>query len=336
MRFKAKLMNDQLALLHAVISPISRLQDVNRHFAVLYLDEEYIRISCKSESGITCFAELSQKELFVEHRIESAADNVIVCQVDLVSFKLALQSVVGGGGGINKQQQRGSSHTNNKNSSNNNVLDTFQQEVVILKLAKRNRLPCLCLEGRHAQSDLANHDVEIHQAIPVTILRKTEMQNHLPPQINIPQVQLELPMDRPIRPVIEKLKAMGQQVFLEGNMKGDLTIRLDHDGASMACFYNQLIPRWQEEDEENVESGTTTVPNANASCIVKVDSHKLSTCLQWQQQTAQQQQWQLPVTSCLLGMVQNEMLVLHVLLMPEQVGFLTYYLPVHFLHEDMT
>jgi hypothetical protein len=43
------------------------------------------------------------------------------------------------------------------------------------------------------------------------------------------------------------------------------------------------------------------------------------------------------VTSCLLGMVQNEMLVLHVLLSPEQVGFFTYYLPVHFLHdEDMT
>jgi hypothetical protein len=343
MRFKAKMMNDQLALLHAIISPISKLQDANRHFAVLYLDEEYVRISCKtSESGITCFAELSQKELFVEHRIESAADNVIVCQVDLVSLKLALQSVVGGGGGVNKQQQkRGSSSSNNNtNSSNNsNVLNSLQQEVVILKLAKRNRLPCLCLEGRHAQSDLANHDVEIHQAIPVTILRKAEMQNHLPPQINIPQVQLELPKDRQIRPVIDRLKSMGKHIFLEGNMKGDLTIRLDHDGASMACFYNHLIPRWQEEEEEdeNGESGTTPMPNANASCIVKVDAHKLSTCLQWQQQTAQQQQWQLPVTSCLLGMVQNEMLVLHVLLSPEQVGFFTYYLPVHFLHdEDMT
>ena len=339
MRFKAKMMNDQLALLHAIISPISKLQDANRHFAVLYLDEEYVRISCKtSESGITCFAELSQKELFVEHRIESAADNVIVCQVDLVSLKMALQSVVGGGGGINKKQhKRGSSNNNNSSNKNNsNVLDSLQQEVVILKLAKRNRLPCLCLEGRHAQSDLANHDVEIHQAIPVTILRKAEMQNHLPPQINIPQVQLELPKDRQIRPVIDRLKSMGKHVFLEGNMKGDLTIRLDHDGASMACFYNHLIPRWQEEEEDdkNGERGTTPMPNANASCIVKVDAHKLSTCLQWQQQTAQQQQWQLPVTSCLLGMVQNEMLVLHVLLSPEQVGFFTYYLPVHFLHDE--
>merc|ERR1712232_638759 len=128
-------------------------------------------------------------------------------------------------------------------------------------------------------------------------------------------------------------------------MRGDLIIRLDHDGASMACFYNHLIPRWHEEEEGNhgeggndngSYDGARTIPNANASCIVKVDAQKLSTCLQWQQQNSQQQQWLLPLTSCLLGMVQNEMLVLHVLLLPEHVGFFTYYLPVHFLHDEDT
>lgn len=125
-------------------------------------------------------------------------------------------------------------------------------------------------------------------------------------------------------------------VFLEGTMKGDLTIRLDHDCASMACFYNHLVPRWPDEDPDDDNDATTTqrMPDTNASCTVKVDAHKLSTCLQWQQQTPQQQQWQLPVTSCLLGLVANEMLVLHILLKPDRVGFFTYYLPVHFLHDD--
>jgi len=330
-------MNDQLSLLHAIIAPISKLQDANRQYAVLYLDEDYVRISFRnSDSGITCFVELSQKDLFVEHRIESAAENVIVCQVDLVSFKLALQSVVGGGGingSTNRQNQNNHNNNNNNNNGRNTVFQSLQQhEVVILKLAKRNRLPCLCLEGRHAQSDSANHDVEIHQAIPVTILRRAEMQNHLPPQINMPQVQLELPADRPIRPLLDKLKVMGQHVFLEGNMKGDLTIRLDHDGASMACFYNNLIPRWPEEEQEN--NNPRNILDVNASCLVKVDAHKLSTCLQWQQQRAHHQQLHLPVTSCLLGLVSNEMLVLHILLKPDQVGFFTYYLPVHFIHEE--
>ena len=213
MRFKAKLLPDQLSLLHAIVAPISKLQDAHRNYAVLYLDEEFVRISFKnSESGITCFVELSQKELFVEHRIESAADNVIVCQVDLVSFKLALQSVLGGS---NHNHNNYTNHHNKPGdrrdqSNSGNVLRSLQQqqqqqqEVAILKLAKRNSLPCLCLEGRHAQ------DVEIHQAIPVTILRRAEMQNHLPPQINMPQVQLELPLGRPIRPLVDKLKAMGQ------------------------------------------------------------------------------------------------------------------------------
>ena len=217
MRFKAKLNNSQLSLLHAVIAPISKLQDAHRNYAVLYLDEEFVRISLKnSETGITCFLELAQKELFLEHRIESAADNVIVCQVDLVSFKLALQSVVGGGSGSMNSRQKSQQRTNNNgtqtnnNNRNNPVFQSLQQEVIVLKLAKRNGLPCLCLEGRHSQSDFSNMDVEIHQAIPVTILRRAEMQNHLPPQINMPQVQLELPMNRPIRPLLDKLKVMEQ------------------------------------------------------------------------------------------------------------------------------
>jgi hypothetical protein len=212
MRFKAKLVNDQLALLHSVIAPISKLQDPNR-FAVLYLDEDYIRISCKtSESGITCFAELSQKDLFVEHRIESAADNVIVCQVDLVSLRMAFQPVVQGSSSSNNgqqyQQQRGGRGDGTSNSNNSSALQSLLsgQQVVILKLAKRNNRPCICLEGRTSNND----DVEVHQAIPVRIMRQAEMQNHLPPQINHPQVQLELPFDRPIRPVIEKLKGMGK------------------------------------------------------------------------------------------------------------------------------
>ena len=215
MRFKAKLVNDQLAMLHSVITPISKLQDQNR-FAVLYLDKEYIRISCKtSESGITCFAELSQKDLFVEYRIESASDNVIVCQVDLVSLRMAFQPVVQGNSGSStgqqyNQQQRGGGRGDNANNNNNNnsALQSLLsgQQTVILKLAKRNNTPCLCLEGRTSNND----DVEVHQAVPVRIMRANEMQNHLPPQINHPQVQLELPFDRPIRPVIDKLKGMGK------------------------------------------------------------------------------------------------------------------------------
>ncbi|KAG7336605.1 checkpoint protein Hus1/Mec3 [Nitzschia inconspicua] len=378
MRFKAKLTNDQLSVFHGVISPMSKLHDPmaaaattttassssfwlssspSSRVAVIYLDEEYLRISCKS-FDMTCFAELSQKELFLEHRIESAADNVIVLQVDLQLLKVALQSVIqsSGHGGYyhnhqqqQKQQSSRSNNNNNRATSSSSAMQTLvlQQQVVILKLAKRNNLPCLCIEGRSAVT--AENDVEIYQAIPVLIMRQSEMQHHLPPRINNPQVQLELP-PTPIRAVIDKLKGMSKHIVLEGNMKGDLSIRIDQDGASLACFYNHLIPRWPQEEEEDEndiddnggrreedgQNNTGNNPNqkklssssTSSSCVIKVDSQKLSTCLQWQQQQ------QLPVTSCLLGMVYNEMLVLHILLAPAQVGFFTYYIPVHFLQQD--
>lgn len=305
MRFKAKLLSDQVSLLYSVISAISKLQD-NTKGAVLYLDREFIRISCKGEDGITCFMELS-KDIFLEHRIESAADNVIVCQVDLVSFKVALQSVVG---------HYSSSQNNTKN--NQSVIQSvlMGQQTVVLKLAKRNQLPCLCLDGRH-QGD----SVEIHQAIPVRILRQSEMQYHLPPQINTPNVQLELPRDRPLKTVVDKMRTMGPHLYLEASMKGDLTVRLDHDGASLACFYSNLVPRWDENEEVHQ-------PDPDSSCILKVDANKFSTCLHWQQQ------FQLQTGSCLLGMVHNEMLVLHILLTPDHIGFFTYYIPVFFMHDE--
>ena len=114
MRFKAKVLSDKVALLYSIVNAISKLQDNNK-LSILYLDPEYVRISCKSETGITCFMELS-KEIFLEHRIESAAENVIVCQVDLNSLKVALQSVHG--------QYNSRNYSNQSNRQNQLVLQS--------------------------------------------------------------------------------------------------------------------------------------------------------------------------------------------------------------------
>lgn len=108
-------------------------------------------------------------------------------------------------------------------------------------------------------------------------------------------------------------------------MKGDLTVRLDHDGASLACFYHNLQPRWNEPEDS--QDSTTPAISPDSSCILKVDGTKLAQCLQWQQS-------HLATTSCMLAMVHNEMLVLHVMLHPEPFGFFTYYMPVYCLTEE--
>ena len=41
------------------------------------------------------------------------------------------------------------------------------------------------------------------------------------------------------------------------------------------------------------------------------------------------------VGSYIVCMIENEMMVVHVMLNPEDLGFFTYYVPVHYLSDDV-
>ena len=110
-------------------------------------------------------------------------------------------------------------------------------------------------------------------------------------------------------------------------MAGELTLRIDGDGASIRTFYGNLIPRFED-------CKTTQDQNPPAKVIMKVDSKKLNACLQWQNSMAIGRG---AASSAVLCMVENEMLVLHVSLNPGTIGFFTYYVPVHYISsEDIT
>jgi HUS1 checkpoint protein len=321
MRFKAKLAPEQVSLLHSLIVPLSRLSggegagasSWTRNGSIFYLDKDILRLSCKGKShdtdGIVCFAELAARGgVFLEHRIESAVENdVIVMELDLVQLRMALKSVMG------NDRNHGAADTSTSLAS---VVLPLEQQYTVLKLAKRQNIPCLCLDacttGRGSGTGAV---IQVHHAIPVRILRAAEWQNHLPPVIPLPDVQLELAPDKPLRTIMDRLRSMSSTVYLEANMTGELTVRIDTDGASIRTFYSKLIPR-----HEGCKEGAT-------STTVKVDTKKLCASFQWQQQ------FQL-VSSAVLCLVENEMLVLHASLNPAQVGFFTYYVPVHFLSLD--
>jgi len=326
---------------------------------IVHLDPQHVRLSAKGGcgngmaggsggadgEGIATFAELTTTGgIFLEHRIESASDNVIVFEIDLAQLRTALQSVLSGGieGSQSQkqyqqqqqqQQQRSQALHNSTIEENGRTQDTsiihhniatpLTSSITVMKLAKRNGgLPCLCLDA-----SCAGGSVEVHHAIPVRIMRAADMQYHLPPRINMPDVQLEIPPERPLRTVVERLRCICPHIYMEGSMSGELTLRHAGDGASIRTFFGKLIPRFEdckvsEEDAANLED--------SSRCILKVDTRKLSACLQWQATM------QRNVGSALLCMVENEMLVLHVCLNPESVGFFTYYIPVLYMSpEDM-
>lgn len=130
-------------------------------------------------------------------------------------------------------------------------------------------------------------------------------------------------------------------------MDGELTLRIDGDGASIRTFYGKLIPRFEDleeddessDDDDESDSGTPSSSSARKrrrktkktkTCTLKVDSRKLSACLQWQGTMLLGRS----VGSAVLCMVKNEMLCLHCMLNPGTVGFFTYYVPVHYLSPD--
>jgi len=365
MRFKAKLMTEQVDLLYNLIMPISRLSGSNGNLnskeasfsgslnaigggggTIIYLNPDNVRISTRGTGnsssatptllggtsssgdteGILCFADvITTNGLFLEHRIESAHDDTIVFELSLAHLRVALKSILESG------KSGGGNHSMDIRDGNGGIDSSAigsammkATSTITMKLAKRNGgLPCLCLDALGG----AGGGIDLHHAIPVRIMRAAEMQYHLPPKINMPDVQLELPNNRPLRTVIERLRSMSSQIYLEGSMAGELTIRIEEEGVSIRTFFNKLIPRFEDCKISAEEHDKLDDP---VRCLIKVDSKKLLGCLQWQNTLFIGG----AVSSAVLCMVENEMLVLHVMLNPSEVGFFTYYIPVHYISED--
>lgn len=362
MRFKSKLAPEQIQILTSLITPISRMNGGDNAAAnnpakgggasviggsVVHLDQQHIRFSTRGNmsnnssdaEGISCYVELACDIIFLDHRIESAANNAILFDVNLVQLRTALQSVLSslrGGGRHQSSIAPPSLHHALDDSQTMYDEDgplgvaattesTVHSTLAVLKLAKRNGLPCLCLDCCGGSTS-----IEVHHAIPVKVMRVTEMQYHLPPRIPNPDVQLELPLDRPIRTVVERLKLMSPHIYIEGRMTGELSLSIDGDGVSVRTYYNRLVPRFEEcKASKEYNNNEEAEDDTSARCILKVDSKKLLSSLQWQSVLGR-----TVIHSAILCMVENEMLVLHVLLNPRSLGFFTYYIPVNYISPD--
>jgi HUS1 checkpoint protein len=389
MRFKAKLAPEQVSLLHSIIVPMTRMNggtgsndtmslsrssnnnshhktrssssssqhnhytssSFSRNGTILYFDTDHVRISCKGnnnnntsiDAGITCFVELNAQgytSIFLDRRIESVApNNAIVMEIDIQQLRIALKSVLG-------------NNTNDHNAASTTWNDA--QRYVVIKLAKRQNIPCLCIDACSIASTTSSKSnntgntctIQVHHAIPVRILRHTEMTHHLPPPIKqLPTLQLEIvPSPYNLRNVLDRLKHISSTIYLEANSKGELTISAHTDGASIQTYFSKFIPRFDVDDNDDGDDGSPTqqrnASNRNVTTRIKMDTKKLAASLQWQHQptssssSSSSNSIHQMVSSALLCLIENEMVVVHVNLYPMNVGFLTYYVPVHYLSDD--
>ena len=142
-------------------------------------------------------------------------------------------------------------------------------------------------------------------------------------------------------------------VYIEGSMAGILTFRIDGEGSSIRTTYNKLIAVHEDakatqdgddgDDDATVTqttqtnddqycngrlTGNGTSATSPKKCILKLDTKKLHASLHWQGSLSSRD-----VSTAVLCMWENEMLVLDVTLNPE-IGRFMYYVPVHYLSEE--
>ena len=312
--------------------------------------------------------------IFVRHRIESIAEkNGILMELDVVQLRMALQSIQQQRQQQQQQQQQSSSRTSLKKrklsaSERDDSHDNYRPSLVVLKLSKRNQTPCLCLDTGTTTTTTSEPGVmQVHHAIPVRMTRAMELQHHLPPSLPLPTIQLQFDADQtPLRTVLERLRVLSPTVYVTAECSGDelgqvtIATHTTSTGVSMNTVLDRFVPCMencqprsrrrrsprrnggtteQEKDDSSPNTPTRHEDDEDEAeeddlvqCTIKVDTRKLALCLQWQQPLSSS----LPslASQAVLCWVENEALVLHVMLEPSGVGFLTYYIPVHFLSPE--
>lgn len=172
--------------------------------------------------GIFCFAELITKDgIFKELIIQSLEnDNAILMDIHIGQLRTALRGVLNAQLKYMKENSGGKVDI----ASANNINGVSGPELTI-KLAKRNGgMPHLCLDVKdyHNNNSSSNNNrqipqapgssmsrmIGVHHAIPVRMMRVEELQYHVPPRLGMPDVQLELPRDRPLKNVVDRLRSI--------------------------------------------------------------------------------------------------------------------------------
>ncbi len=150
-------------------------------------------------------------------------------------------------------------------------------------------------------------------------MRAADIQYYTPPDVPVPHVQLELPYNRSMRTVLDRFKAMDRYCFVDGDMSGALSLRVENDRCHVKTFYNNLIPRYTEGMEACDHGGGEQGGGRAASCSIKLDTRKLSLALHF---------LSTKYDSAICCMIEDSCLVLHVALLGGH-GSLTYYLPIY-------
>lgn len=268
------------SIFHAIVQSFEK----SGSNAVIFLDEESVKISLITENieSPRCYADLSAHDLFVDYKIASATKNCILFELRLNQLSQALSS--------------GKSSTQCQ-----------------LKLVKRDDKPCLSFETKANESSLS---VDVIHDIPITVLRFNEYIYHMPPNVNPPAVALDLPNNKIMKTVTDKMMKVTKYTHLTASQNGHIILRTAHSSADINTHFNGLRPRFVGD--------LNPALHMDNKVTVKLSLRNLSNVLNL---------FNLPHEMASVFFTANEVALFHVNLSPQNLGSVTYYLPVMLLDD---
>lgn len=326
MRFKAKLSQHQVSVIHGLLCNISK---VGESTVTLQLNAHQLRILLHSqdsnkEHGIVVYAEFDNDSIFLDHKIESKSENnAITMLLDVTQLRLAFRTIV--------STHEKTTTATNKSQSAAPPPPPMLLVPTVWKLAKRQDQPCLCLDGLSA-----SNNIHIHQAVPVRLTPDHTLSVPTVPNFhddhgdgddnhnagpNMLQLRIPAQIYPSFKTLLERSKHSASVAYLSGTVHGELVVTVHTDsGCHVQSHFRHLPVLSNKAGENKSKSG---VADTTTTTTVKVDIRKLTACLHTSSSSS--------ATSCDLCLVENEMLILHSDTADEGgAGRILYFVPVHY------
>lgn len=200
MRFKARLESSGVRTLLAVVTSVDKLGSE----AVVHLSPRALEVRrvADGECAVQAYCSVSA-DLFSEWRIESKADNCISLLLGLQNLQRALRSADG-------------------------------CEEVVLKLASRDKVPCLSVEAE------ALTGLQIQQDVPIKrLITKDGLENWREPAVpGLPLATSGVPSPRSLRTVLERMRSLDSKVIVEFNAERDTAVfKVQTEVVCMRTFF---------------------------------------------------------------------------------------------------
>ncbi|CAM9473612.1 unnamed protein product, partial [Laminaria digitata] len=138
---------------------------------------------------------------------------------------------------------------------------------------------------------------------------------HIYVPVRFVKVQLELPRQRSLRTVIDRMKGIDKFLYVDADMGGQLVFRVEKADATIKTFYSNLTPRFEAMDEQTCRKNMSSVDVKKLAAVLSMYALRFDTAI-----------------CCIIG---GYSLVLHVILSPVGIGNLTYYVPVMDAGDDL-